>query len=116
IDINAIMQKADTLWPAAQLTNVQLKNYGDSGMHVVLRGAADTRIDFAANGKLVYNVAGDTVIYNKPANTDASYTDWIRALAYRLHFGDYGGYPLKIIYFVLGIMGCVIIASGIMIW
>ncbi|WP_353183390.1 PepSY-associated TM helix domain-containing protein [Parapedobacter lycopersici] len=116
IDINTIIQKVDREWPATQLTNIQFKNYGDAGMHIVFRGAADPHADFAATGKLVYRVADDTVVFNKPANTDASYIDWVRALAYRLHFGDYGGYPLKIIYFILGIMGCIITASGIMIW
>ncbi len=116
VDLNAVMQKVDDRWPATRLTNIQIKNYGDSGMHLIFRGAAHAHTDFAATGKLIYNVAGDSIVYDKPANTDASYIDWIRALVYRLHFGDYGGYPLKIIYFVLGIMGCIIIASGIMIW
>src|SRR5699024_2876736 len=39
-----------------------------------------------------------------------------KSLVYHLHFGDYGGRTLRIVYFVLGLLGCVVIISGIMIW
>src|SRR5690606_30967982 len=46
----------------------------------------------------------------------ATYLDKVKSLVYRLHFGDYGGYPLKVIYFILGLVGCVVILTGILIW
>src|SRR5690606_247911 len=46
----------------------------------------------------------------------ATYLDKVKSLVYRLHFGDYGGYPLKVVYFILGLLGCVVIITGILIW
>ena len=46
----------------------------------------------------------------------SSYIDKVKATVYHLHFGDFGGRPLNVIYFVLGVMGCIVIISGIMIW
>ncbi|WP_196887216.1 PepSY-associated TM helix domain-containing protein [Aureivirga sp. CE67] len=34
----------------------------------------------------------------------------------KLHFANYGGFFLKIIYFILAIMTCVVISSGVLIW
>jgi len=40
----------------------------------------------------------------------------VKSLVYHLHFGDFGGTPLRIVFFLLGLMGCAVIISGIMIW
>jgi hypothetical protein len=40
----------------------------------------------------------------------------VKNVLYRIHFGDYGGYALKIVSFVLGIITCFVIISGVMIW
>ncbi|MCU7695573.1 PepSY-associated TM helix domain-containing protein [Haoranjiania flava] len=103
-------------WPEATLKSVQIINYGDKSMHMVIEADADRKKSFAATGKIVYEAATGKVVDYVSVTDKPGYVQKVRALLYRLHFGDYGGYPLKIIYFILGIMGCVVIISGILIW
>ncbi|WP_373940914.1 PepSY domain-containing protein [Polaribacter sejongensis] len=37
-------------------------------------------------------------------------------MLFRIHYGDYGGIPLKLISFILGLVSCFVIISGVMIW
>ena len=56
------------------------------------------------------------MLEEKSIYTDVTYINRVRSLIYRLHFGDFGGYPVKALYFVLGVMGCLVIISGILVW
>jgi len=82
------LDKLESKWPNSHMNRIFIKNYGDKSMHVVALYDADIDKNFAGSGRLIY----------------------------RLHLADFGGYPVKIIYFVLGIMGCFVIISGILIW
>lgn len=103
-------------WPDATLRNLQIKNYGDKSMHIIVDADANRKNSFAGAGKIIYEAATGKVIHYKSVTDKPNYSESVRALLYRLHFGDFGGYPLKIIYFILGLMGCVVIISGMIIW
>ncbi len=107
---------AQQKWPDAEMRNIQVKNYGDSNMHVMMEFEPHYAKSFAGSGVLLIRAHDHKVIEEKSPITEASYVDQVRSLIYRLHFGDYGGYPVKTIYFILGIMGCLVITSGILIW
>src|SRR5690606_34654699 len=90
-------------------------HYGDEGMEVILQSDADSRRSFPGSGYVVYDVHG-TVIKQKSPIGETTFVNVMKSLVYKLHYGDYGGLFLKIVYFTLGIMGCLIIASGMVIW
>lgn len=48
--------------------------------------------------------------------SDGALGKQIIASVYPLHFGSFGGLPVKLVYGVLGILSCVVVASGINIW
>lgn len=103
-------------WPDGEMRRIHVKNYGDSNMHVVMELEPRYAKSFAGSGVLHIRVHDNKVMEEKSPMTDASYVDQVRSLLYRLHFGDFGGYPVKTVYFILGIMGCLVITSGILIW
>ncbi len=103
-------------WPNSHMNRIFIKNYGDKSMHVVALYDADIDKNFAGSGRLIYRVADDKILFEKSAAENGSYLDYMKGFIYRLHLADFGGYPVKIIYFVLGIMGCFVIISGILIW
>ena len=104
-------------WPDSKLKRIFIKNYGDANMHVLLETEPDFEQSFAGAGLLTVRVKDGQIIEEKaPVTSQATYVDQVRALIYRLHYGDFGGYPVKAIYFILGIMGCLVITSGILIW
>lgn len=116
IDVESYVNRAISLWNDPFIQRVMIKNYGDSSMHIIVEGAANKKDSFSGNGRIVFNVAHDKIVFHKSPIEHISYIDKVRSLIYRLHFGDFGGYAVKIVYFILGIMGCVVIISGILIW
>jgi uncharacterized iron-regulated membrane protein len=115
-NFNKYLQMAKEKWPDSEYKKLTLKNYGDENMYVIVEVEPHYKKRFAGSGILAIRVHGDYVLEEKSIYTDVTYINRINSLIYRLHFGDFGGYPVKAIYFVLGVMGCLVIISGILIW
>ncbi|MCD0464179.1 PepSY domain-containing protein [Flavobacterium sp. ENC] len=114
--INEFVAKGKSNWRDFEINSVQIQNYGDANMHVIVEGELPYDKKFTAVGKIIYKVADGKVIAKKDPVTGNKYLDVVKNVLYRIHFGDYGGYALKIISFVLGIITCYVIISGVMIW
>ncbi|KFF07224.1 PepSY-associated TM helix domain-containing protein [Flavobacterium reichenbachii] len=114
--INKLVEKTKNTWKDFQITSVEIKNYGDANMHVLVQGEIPAEKRFTAVGKIIYKIADGKIIAKKDPITQNTYLDAVKNVLYRIHFGDYGGYALKIISFVLGIITCFVIISGVMIW
>ncbi|WP_270086993.1 PepSY-associated TM helix domain-containing protein [Sphingobacterium sp. SYP-B4668] len=115
-DLTTFVAGVEKRWPGSVVSRIFIKNYQDDNMHVIVEAKPNPKENFAGAGKLTYRVKDDKIISEKSANSESSYIDNIKALIYHLHFGDFGGKPLRVVYFVLGVMGCVVIISGILIW
>jgi uncharacterized iron-regulated membrane protein len=115
-DLNRFVDQTAQRWPHSQLNRVVIRNCQDANMHVVVLAAPHADASFAGSGKLVYRVRDQQVLAEESPTTHSSYVDKVRALVYHLHFGDFGGRALRVLYFVLGLLGCVVIISGILIW
>ncbi len=114
--INEIVTTTKKNWDDFNITRVEIQNYGDTNMQVIVKGETQYDKKFTGIGEVVFNVStGKSVIKKNPLDK-TSYLDGVKNILYRIHFGDYGGYGLKIISFVLGILSCVVIISGVMIW
>lgn len=114
--INEFVDKAKSNWKNFEITSVEIKNYGDSNMHILVEGEMPYDQKLTAVGKVIYKVADGKVVAKKDPITENKYLDVVKNVLYRIHFGDYGGYALKIVSFVLGIITCFVIISGVMIW
>ncbi len=115
-DIQQFVDRAEAEWPDAFVKRIAIKSFGDEQMRVAIAADADYRRSFAGDGYVVYDGASGSVLEEKSPYGKPTYVDYLRGAIYRLHFGDFGGYFLKTVYFVLGIAGCVVITSGIIIW
>jgi uncharacterized iron-regulated membrane protein len=114
--INAIVAKAKKNWNDFEVTRVQIKNYGDTNMHVLVEGELKYKRKLLGIGKIIYKVANGQIVSQKNPYAQTSYLDGVKNILQRIHFGDYGGYALKIISFLLGLITCFVIISGVMIW
>ena len=103
-------------WPESKLTRITVHNYGDANMQIVLESRPLYTQYFPGYGIYNVRVKDSQVIEEKSPMQDATFVDHVKSLLYRLHFGDYAGYPLKFLSFIMGVMGCLVISSGIMIW
>jgi uncharacterized iron-regulated membrane protein len=112
IGVNEFVAQTKTIWDDFNVTALNIQNYGDCNMHLTVEGRSDYQTHLTAT----YKVATCEITEKKDPITDSSYLDGVKNVLFRLHFADYGGYALKIISFILGIMTCFVIISGVMIW
>lgn len=115
-DLNRFVRQAEQKAPNAELTRLFIRNYQDANMHVIVLSAPHADASFSGSGKLVYRVRDQQVLAEISPTAHSTYVDKVKGLLYHLHFGDFGGRPLRVMYFVLGLLGCVVMISGILIW
>ena len=115
-DMNRFMGQVEKKWADGEVTRVLIRNFQDANMHVIVLATPHPEVSFSGSGKLVYRVRDQKVVAETSPTEHSSYVDKVRGVIYHLHFGDFGGRPLRVMYFVLGLMGCVVIISGILIW
>lgn len=114
--LNQMIADTKNNWADFKITKVEIQNYGDANMQVLTEGEMEFDKKFTGIGKQIYKVATDEIITQKNPLAESSYLESVKNILYRIHYGDYGGYGLKIISFVLGILSCFVIISGVMIW
>lgn len=115
-DLNRFVEGVEQKWPDSDINRVFIRNHQDANMHVIVLAAPHAESSFSGIGKLVYRVRDQQVLTEEAPATHSTYVSKVRGLVYHLHFGDFGGRPLRVMYFVLGLLGCVVIISGILIW
>ncbi|PVH25760.1 PepSY-associated TM helix domain-containing protein [Sphingobacterium corticibacter] len=115
-DMNAYVAEWQQTWEGSRISRIHIRNFQDQNMQVVLEAKPNPARRFAGSGFVKQNIATGEVLESKSPIDDANYVDGVRSLIYHLHFGDFGGTPLRLVFFVLGLMGCAVIISGIMIW
>lgn len=115
-DLNHFVDSAGKKWQGATVNHVEVLNYGDSGMQVHIGGSIPPSKKFTSSGELVFDVTSGKIIEEKDPARSSSYAEVVDNAVYVLHFGDYGGYATKIMYFLLGICSCIVIISGVLIW
>jgi len=116
IAISPLIDQTTARWQDFTVTQVDIYNYADSNMHVAVMGELDRAVQFTGNGQVVYHLPGGEITHVKDPYTDITYVDGVVNTLTRLHYGDYGGYALRVVSFVLGLISCFVILSGIMIW
>ncbi len=116
VDLNAYMVKTKEDWPEFYVTKAEIFNYGDANMHLSITGNLNYRRKFNGVGNIVYKIADNSIVHLKNPLKSTTYLDGVKNVLFRLHLGDYAGLGLRIISFILGLISCYVIISGIMIW
>jgi uncharacterized iron-regulated membrane protein len=116
IHLDAFVQQIKADWGDFRVTETHIFNYGDQNMHAAISGYLGYETKLNGLGYRVYKVADGTIAQEKTPIGPTSYLDGVKNMMFRLHFGDYAGYGLKVISFILGLVSCFVILSGIMIW
>jgi len=114
--INDFVERIHKDWKDFDVNHLHIFNYGDENMHVSVEGETNRNTKFTGLGKRVYKASTGEIVGEKDPYATTTYLDGVKNSLYRLHYGDYGGYALKIVSFVLGIISCFVIISGVMIW
>lgn len=114
--INEFVIKAGNTWNSMHVNEVSIFNYGDEGMRIKVGGELEHGEKFNGTGEITYKASTSEVVSRKDPYRKTSYLEGVRSTMYHLHFGNYGGYVVKIISFMLGLATCFVIITGILIW
>lgn len=83
-----------------------------AGQHVQIIAEHPNRLIYGDN----YNFDAAGRFMNKAGLSDGALGQQAAASNYNLHFGNFGGLPVKIAYFVFGLALTVVVATGSFIW
>jgi uncharacterized iron-regulated membrane protein len=109
-----IKDGADT-WDNFKIQRAFIKNYGGVNMQYLLVGQLADNERFLSTGRVSMNpFTGEKTIGRDPH--EANYIDDIQLSVGRLHFANFGGYAMRVVYFILALITCFIIISGVLLW
>lgn len=111
-DIRPMLRRIEADVPGADVTQLRFEHVATAGQQVTISIAAPGHLTRAES--YVFSPAG--VLKHKAGFTDGNVGMRLYGMITPLHYGTYGGLPLKIIYALLGAGLTVIVASGGNIW
>ena len=98
------------------LKHLHIYSYGDAVVNVELEGELPNSISYNRLGKTRYGIrTGEAVVVDN-LTKPISYARGTMNVMVGMHVGDCAGIELRIISFVLGLVSCFVILSGVMIW
>lgn len=98
--------------PDLRPTYVILHDPGTRGQHVQLIAEHPRRLIYGET----YQFGPDGTYHGKVGLSDGHLGQQLAASTYNLHFGNYGGLPVKLAYVVFGLALTVVVATGNSIW
>lgn len=111
-DVAAALDFMQARFPFARPTQAVVHDPGTRGQMTQIWATHPRRLIFAE----YYNFDGSGNFRGTVGLSDGKTGQQFASSAYRLHFGSYGGLPVKLAYLLLGAALTVICATGIHIW
>jgi uncharacterized iron-regulated membrane protein len=111
-DLGTALQTMAVRFPSVRPTYIIVHEPATAGQHVQLIAAHDRRLIYGEN----YNFDARGEFQGKTGLSDGEIGQQVAASSYNLHFGNYGGLPVKLAYFLFGSALCGMIAIGVSIW
>jgi uncharacterized iron-regulated membrane protein len=99
-------------YPEVRPYYVILHDPGTAGQHMQIIGEHSRRLIFGE----YYAFSGDGEFRGTVGMADGTVGQQVSASSYNLHFGNFGGLPVKIAYILFGLAMTVVVATGTFIW
>lgn len=115
LDLNLFMKKAAAEWDNFEISQIYIRNYGDATMKFQVDGLLAVNEKFVGSGRILYDMTTNTIESIQYPHKQ-NYAEAVELTIKRLHFGDYGGMWLKILYFLMALITCFVIITGVLIW
>lgn len=112
---NLFVDKASQKWEDFRITRGFIKNYGGENMKYTLIGELNDNNRFVGLGRLTFDAYSGKIEQVKDPNKLSYIEDSQRVLS-RLHFADFSGFLTKTVYFILALITCFVIITGVLIW
>ncbi|WP_416307911.1 PepSY-associated TM helix domain-containing protein [Neptunicella sp. SCSIO 80796] len=112
VDLQAIFDDARHRAHGAEFSFISVINPGDKNGVMELT-EAPTRSLISSYQKLVYSTATGELLSDEPVTSAAEQT---RRTMINLHAGRFSDWPLRWLYFISGLVGTVMVATGLVLW
>ncbi|REE00448.1 PepSY-associated TM helix domain-containing protein [Marinoscillum furvescens] len=113
---NELMNELVGRWEHVLVDQVQIQNYGDASMQLIVNVAPEVKHKMLGFGQIVYDFHLQKMrVLHEPFHKPP-FVSAFQSLMIQLHYGNFGGYALKVLYFLFGIITCFVILSGVLIW
>ncbi len=111
--LNTLLADLEAKYTDFEVKNVVTQNYGREDATATFY--IDDGEGIVGDGLFVYRMKTGK-IETRIAPNKKSYSQTVYNLLIKLHYATFGGMLMKIVYFILAMITCVIIVSGILIW
>ena len=112
ISFDAIVAKAKSVWGQGEPNYLYVFNPGDAAAYVQLNRSSEDVVSNISYVTYVDGATGALLSASKPEKSAAATQRFIAGL----HFIQFKHWTLRWLYFVLGLAGCVLIATGLLFW
>lgn len=114
LTVSELLARAQAANPGMEIEHLMFDNYGDSNSQVEMYGEMDQQ-HLNTRAAVGMNVATGVVMRTISPATMTPGTSMLRGLQ-NLHFGNFGHYTVKWLYFLLGLAGAFLFYSGNLLW
>lgn len=114
LPVEELVRRARVALPGLEPDSLSLHDAGDANGTATVFGHVDEDV-LSANGAVALNAATGEVVRIVSPGTRSFGSDFLSGLQ-SLHYGQFGGYAVKWLYFVLGLAGAFLFYSGNLLW
>ncbi|MBB5391983.1 MULTISPECIES: PepSY domain-containing protein [unclassified Herbaspirillum] len=108
-----ILEQASRHWNGAPPATIVVNNPGDANATIVVTRQKTRTLSYLQPGMLFNGVSGAQV---SAMGDDPSAAAVTRGALYGLHMGHFADPWLRVLFFLCGLAGCVMVASGALLW
>ena len=112
ISFDTIVAKAKSVWGQGEPNYLYVFNSGDAAAYVQVNRSSEDFVSNISHVAYVDGVNGELLSASKPERPAAVTQRFIAGL----HFIQFKHWTLRWLYFVLGLAGCILIATGLLFW
>ena len=113
LPLGEIVSRAEAHYGIGMIGSLAISNPGRANAQVTARPVLGNRIELTKGEGIVFNgVTGELIQAPEPSRT-SQLTQRVMA---GLHFAQFGGYPMRWLYFICGMVSCGMIATGLVLY
>ncbi|MBC8650176.1 PepSY domain-containing protein [Pseudomonas sp. MTM4] len=111
--LDEIVSRAEAHYGAGMIGGLAVSNPGRANAQVTARPVLGNRMELTKGEGMVFNgVTGELIQAPEPSRA-SQLTQRVMA---GLHFAQFGGYPMRWLYFICGLVSCAMIATGLVLY
>lgn len=113
IPLTTLIDEAESRWGEGRLRSIDIRHPGDKNARIVLSESIDQTIATGA-GRLVFDGVSGELLHNAPSASSPA--KGVRDAFLGLHEGLFAPPVLRWLYFISGLLGTGMVATGLILW